>query len=81
MSEMIIKYEVFQTRMICEKCGKGEMIPSREMLTSYPPKYTYKCIVCGNIVESTYRYPYARFVSAEDLRESTGNGVKPDEPR
>ena len=81
MSEMIIKYKVFQTRMMCDKCGKGEMIPSGEMLTSNPPKYTYKCIVCGNIVESTYRYPYARLVSVENLREPVENEVNPDELR
>jgi uncharacterized Zn finger protein len=44
---------------ICDTCGKGEMIPTGECLTSFPPQYPHKCNACGAIQTfSNITYPY-----------------------
>ena len=38
----------------CKKCGDGGMCrDNTKVLTSYPPKYEYRCNKCGNV---EYRY-------------------------
>lgn len=46
----------YTVRMYC-KCN-GEMIPTGEVLMSYPPKYPHLCNSCG--VKQTFdrKYPY-----------------------
>ena len=80
MSEMVAESKVLQVFMICDKCGKGEMRPTGEALMSNPPKYPHKCIVCGNIANFPYHYPYQRLVTIEKAREAVGNEANPDEP-
>ena len=81
MGEMIAESKVLQVFMICDKCGKGEMRPTGNVLMSDPPQYPHKCVVCGNIKSFPYHYPYQRIVAIEEAREAVGNEVNPDEPR
>lgn len=46
-------------RMACP-CG-GEMKPTGECLTSYPPQYPHKCDKCGRNVTFNVCYPELRY--------------------
>lgn len=58
MPEKRIKYDAYVVKMICDKCGKGEMTAGNIMLTSYPPKFPHKCSNCGYEANYFHRYPY-----------------------
>ena len=81
MGEMVAESKVLQVFMICDKCGKGEMRPTGNVLMTNPLMYSHECIVCGNIENFPYHYPYQRLVRIEEAREAVGNEVNPDEPR
>ena len=56
---MEIKTEVktFLVKMICDKCGEGEMIFNGFTKTSNPPWHVHKCNKCGNIEDYRTYYP------------------------
>lgn len=43
------KPEYSEPKYECEKCGGGMCKNNRIVLTSYPPKYLYKCNKCGHV--------------------------------
>lgn len=46
LSEMSsVKYS--KTNIICPKCGQIVYLDNETILTSYPPKRIYKCLMCG----------------------------------
>ena len=60
MKEKRIKVNTILVRAICEKCG-GEMFPNGNVLTTYPPRYSHTCNLCGNIECFDERYPKQEF--------------------
>ena len=54
-------YEVktVMTKKYCE-CG-GEMIPTGNVLCSYPPRYTHECNKCGKIESYFDKYPKVEY--------------------
>lgn len=48
----IVKIE----KLYCDNCGH-EMINSNNMLTTYPPQYSYFCPACNEILTSFIEYP------------------------
>lgn len=61
MSEKRFELDIFGVAMMCDKCGKGEMIPYGQVawLTD-PVKFPHKCNVCGNEEAYTEKYPTVR---------------------
>lgn len=47
MAEQKTELRVFETRLICDECGEGEMLPTGVALMSSPPQYPHKCTKCG----------------------------------
>lgn len=41
--------EYSEPKYACEQCGGGMCRNNRIVLTSYPPKYLYKCNKCGYV--------------------------------
>jgi hypothetical protein len=48
-------------RMLC-KCG-GEMKPTGQCYTSYPPQYPHVCDKCGTNATYNVSYPEIRYVT------------------
>lgn len=56
------------------------MRPTGNVFMSNTLMYSHECIVCGNIENFPYRYPYQRLITIEEAREAAWNEVNPDEP-
>ena len=62
MTEKRTEVRTIMVRLMCDKCGEGEMKPTGVCLTSNPPQYPHKCNKCG--AEVTVRgktYPRAEY--------------------
>jgi len=59
MPEVKEKVDTFSIKMMCNKCGIGEMLPDGTSLLSWPPQYPHKCtnINCRNIENYIECYP------------------------
>lgn len=57
--EVSTEVKVIVVRMKCE-CG-GEMKPTGQCLTSYPPQYPHVCDKCGKKVTYRIVYPDLRY--------------------
>ena len=43
---------------MCDECGEGMMYPDgNTTLATYPPQYSHKCSICGNIKVFYTQYP------------------------
>lgn len=68
--EMVADAKTLIVHMICDKCGKGKMIPHGNIvLTTYPEQYPHQCDNCGYMDNYPMRYPYHKLVPIETLRE------------
>ena len=47
MAEKRPEVRIFTVRLMCDKCGEGEMKPTGICFTSSPPQYPHKCNNCG----------------------------------
>ena len=54
MIEKEIEVKTVLIKRYCE-CG-GEMLPTGNVLCSYPPRYTHTCNKCGNFDSYLDRY-------------------------
>ena len=43
---------------ICTNCDIGKMRPDNMVFSSYPPKFSHKCNICGFIETYKRIYPY-----------------------
>ena len=50
----VVSYKV---RMVCDKCGAGYMMPTGEVMTTFPLKYPHKCSQCGFLDSYLDVYP------------------------
>ena len=57
MAEKITPVEMVEIDYICDKCGEGEMRPSRFMLASDPPRCPHACTKCGHEQTFLTKYP------------------------
>jgi len=60
MPEVKEKVDTFSIKMMCDKCGIGEMILNGDCFMGYTPfKYSHKCtnINCSNIENYIECYP------------------------
>ena len=53
MAEKRTEVRTIMVRLMCDKCGEGEMKPTGVALMSHPPQYPHKCDKCG--AETTIR--------------------------
>ncbi len=65
MSEQTKPIEMLQSTYICDSCWKGEMIPTNEILLSYPPQYPHVCSSCGARQNFREQYPVLRWKEAK----------------
>lgn len=66
--EMVLEAKLLIVHMVCDKCGKGKMIPTEIALMSFPPQYPHKCDNCGHTDNFSISYPYQKLVPIEALR-------------
>jgi hypothetical protein len=60
--EQELPAELVIVKMICDKCGDGEMKPDGNIaLLSDPPKYPHRCDKCSSTDSYTQRYPTVRY--------------------
>lgn len=57
--------EMYQVNLYCDKCGKRMERDLSIILTSSPPKFSYKC-ECGFETTSTTVYPYQQVFFDEE---------------
>lgn len=55
-----------QIKLICDNCGKAEMQPTGLELSGYPPKYPYRCPLCGYMNVYGKRYPCLEYGGYHD---------------
>lgn len=55
-----IEMTAFKVYAKCDKCEKGNMETTREIVLSHPPKYKHKCNRCG--YETYYKEHYPRII-------------------
>lgn len=68
--EMVAEVKTLIVHMMCDKCGKGKMMPHGSIiLTAYPEQYLHKCENCGYEENYHMRYPYHKLVPIEPLRK------------
>lgn len=60
MAEKKVKCDVYIVKMICDKCGKGEMIESDDSILTYPPQFPHMCNNCGYTATYRCRYPHTK---------------------
>ena len=73
--EMVAEAKTLVVDMVCDKCGKGRMVPHGNItLTSYPEQYPHKCENCGYTANYDVRYPYHKLVPVGPLRAESGAG-------
>lgn len=53
MAEKRTEVRTFMVRLMCDKCGEGEMKQTGVQLLSNPPQYPHRCDKCGS--ETTIR--------------------------
>ena len=54
--------KVVYVKMICDKCGVGEMVrASKDAIFTAPLKYEHICKVCGNRKTYSASYPSIRY--------------------
>lgn len=73
--EMVAEAKTIIVEMICDKCERGKMIPTEEMLCSYPPQYPHECEKCGHKTNYPFRYPFHKLIPIEPLREPIGDEI------
>ena len=44
-------------KLICDNCGKAEMVPTGNDLSGYPPKYPHRCPIFGYMNVYGREYP------------------------
>jgi len=61
MPEQKREVKTFVVDMRCDQCEKGNMHPTGEVKTSYPPLYVHICNVCGYNKLYTQHYPRVEY--------------------
>ena len=77
MTEKRTEMRTFMVRLMCDKCGEGEMKPTGIQLLSNPPQYPHACNKCG--AETTIRggKTYPRFEYEEVTPNVKSEGAEP----
>jgi hypothetical protein len=57
MTEVKRKLIPYRVNYVCDKCVKGHMKPTKEVLLSNPPQYPHVCDYCGEKKTFWKRYP------------------------
>lgn len=72
VAEKRTEVRTFMVRLMCDKCGEGEMKPTGVQLLSNPPQYPHRCDKCG--FETTIRggKAYPR-IDYEEVTLNAGN--------
>lgn len=63
MIEKELEVKTILIKRYCD-CG-GEMLPTGNVLCSYPPRYTHTCNKCGNFDSYLDRYPKVEYKEVE----------------
>jgi hypothetical protein len=57
------RFEVrpYGVKYMCNRCNKGEMIPTGRNIWTEPPRFEHICIHCKSIVELAEKFPLIKY--------------------
>ena len=62
MSEYETELKTIKISYECDKCNKGQMLPTGACLLSDPPQYPHSCNYCGFDYTFRKNYPLIKYV-------------------
>jgi len=58
MCEIREKVELYRVNITCPICKGGYMLPTGNVLRTYPISYQHRCNNCGYVMNYDRQYPY-----------------------
>lgn len=78
MAEKVCECKVLMVHYVCDKCGKGLMLPDYKNMTVFEIPHKCDNPECGHEQYFSTKYPYQKIVPIERLRDMTEEEKKLD---